>query len=79
MDVIKEEANDALQRIVENKPASLVSDFSMRLNYFKEYEERLCEVEIKIAKLWDLLTERSKATKQIKSSGFANRVFKGKV
>jgi hypothetical protein len=44
-----------------------------------KHEERIAELEIKMAKLWDLLTQKTPVSKQTKTSPFANRVFRGRV
>jgi hypothetical protein len=42
-----------------------------------ELAERTADLEIKMAKLWDILTEKTK--KDVKISGFAKRNFLGRV
>lgn len=42
------------------------------------YEERLMDVELKISKLWDILTDK-KRTGEIKPSAFAKRGFVGRL
>jgi len=44
-----------------------------------KHEERIADLEIKMAKLWDLLTQKTPVSKQVKASPFANRVFKGRI
>lgn len=44
-----------------------------------KHEERIAELEVKMAKLWDLLTQKTPVSKQVKTSPFANRVFRGRI
>ncbi len=41
--------------------------------------DRVADLELKMARLWDILTEKTKDKKDIKPSKFASRRFKGRL